>query len=856
MVSLDIESVGPQLKRIKIAQLEPELLAGVLEIAEEHGYEVTITASSDLGFLYQIYKAENARRKKDLKRLKKAQDMIMRLAGAYSLHHATARQEAKSREERRGGFRGASMEYDMEVSKRMRELFNSIGINDEREMERAVSLLGEGKIEERVSEIMRSRLWPEPARSVFGENPETIRMPKDDDFTGELCAMEDKKDILDAWKDATGNQLPVWADYDESPSVLLVEYTVICKVLGIASAEGARMEEDAASERAGPLDRKGLEKTLGELGFRMEREDGGLVFSHEDGRVITITDPGEGKLDARALWKVLGTAGSEPDYERTDPGRPSALARKGRRRPRSGETEGKEVEGLSEMLEALSKRGIDISRLSNELESISEETDAGSRSRERARFGGCISLFFDLIVRRDLESLINESSGSQGLRIGKVRYLVGASGAFELSMVDGNGAHAGRLYLSMQDMEPALIGKEMVEASGMVSHRIWVRGAGGQPFSYEGRRYSLSEDAREVGKRGAMRLRMPDTFMMEEAVAEGAAMFREDLALRPDPADGFHAAFYRSLSDEVARKGIMRSLLSYFEMSRRALLPDRRPPNTFVLRVARQDGKESFLFQPTDMDGIGNFIDSAGGKPDFSEFERDFQKAAVDFAVHLHEGMMRASRRGMVEGDVPSVSRLFWDILGEAQKPFPEDDEAAKSARDGVFRSNGGKMIGIGFDAAGQVGKTIPSLGGRSRIMRSDGRVLLDAERALAAASQAASMDAQRRFFERMGPGGLDIMSGLPERAAGIAMAILEARTLPEGSQEQRRLKAEKLERLSHRTCGEIAMRVADSIGPGGLKAQAARKARDIIFEGSGTAPAEARPPDEDERTRPERAVG
>jgi hypothetical protein len=784
MAELDIENIGPMLKRVKIAQLEPELLQGVLELAQEHGYEVTVTSLSDLHFLFRIYQAEKAKEERSLQ-LKKAEDLILRLAGLYSLHHEAERRQAKERAdsdaEHRRKPRTGLAEEDITVGKRMRGLFAGIGIREEGDVQRAIAMLGEAKAEERVGIILKSSLGDELVKAFFAENPDTVWLMPDERFLDELNAMEAKKGIIDAWSGSRNEPPPLWADYRKSPSVLLVDFEVVLAGLGIGKGAGGG----------------GGEKTTPDVPHAIGKPREGA------GRDDAVED--------------MGIPALAPEAERA-----------------YSEAGG----GAAGRLAALKAMGVDVTRLDSVRESISGDPQSGSRSKEQQRFDSGIAFIFDLVASGKLEGALLSSLGSGGLALGKVGYLCGASGAFELQINDAGGRPVKRVYLSMQDMGPAEIGKEAVEASGMTSHRIWTRDLAGTPFYGGGRRFALSEDARDVGRKGTIRIRMPAALAWETVATKGAAMFKEDLALRPDPDDELHRSFYAALSDPGGRKEMLRSLLAYFEMSRRALLPDRRPPNTFLLMV-ESGGRRSFVFQPTDMDGIGNFIDSAGDKPDFADYNNDFYKAAADFAVQMHEGMMRAAGKGMIRREgIPSPSRIVAELSAAAGEPFPPDGEEVRSARMEVFRRNDGSLIGIGFDASQYVGHTIPSQGGRGVILGTDGRVRLDAELASRTAEEAGTAEAQAAFLSGIRPSALAQLETLPAKIADIAGEMIEASAMPEQDEGARAAKERRLERLRNRTGGQIAAEVASDArvrsAEGEERERIAGRLAALIITGSG----------------------
>jgi hypothetical protein len=751
MALLDLESLGSQLRGIKLSQLDPELLDCVLELAAEHG-EITIAGSTNLHFLIQIYRAECAREKKDIERLNKAENLILRLAGLHPLYHEEHRQENQSR-----GFAGRKAlsnlmaESGMAIGRKERELFGLVGITDEKEMQKAISLLGEEKVAQRIQLAASSKLGPGLAKLVFGENPSVLSVPKDEDFEVELRAMENKKGLIDKWAGVSGEPLPIWANYAESPNVLLVHYANLYRALVLGSKN-----MKAADFAAGPENDMHVVKLLREIGLSIEDKGGMLSIKCPDGRDLWVSQPLEaGQSHEPDDDRVSGD-------ERTAPAVPSAMERSkshARTKQRASDTS---------VLTAIRKMGIDITRLSAELDRISDSSDPVSRSREQEKFEKSIVVFHELLKSGRLDDAIHRHMDGNQLKISKIAFLTGANGAFEMNLADSNGAMKKRLYLHLQDMEPAHIGKKVAEAEGLLSHGIMVEPGNGSAAGF-----ALSEDAREVGSRGQVDLRMPDTYRFEKVETVSAAVFKEDLVLRPDPENALHADYYSRISAPDGRKEVLGALVAYFEMSRRALLPDRRPSNTFMLQVARIGGGKAFTFQPTDMDGIGNFIGGRDDGPDFSDFNHDFHKAAADFAIQMHEGMIRAAGLGMVNGDIPLPAQILSEIQ-ESLAYLPPDNPDVDELRIGLLRDNDGLPIGIGFDASALIDHTIPSQGGRSRIIREDGRVLLDADRAVRTSLVAGSKSAQEEYIDGFHMGARKSLEKMPKRVAEIALMMAE----------------------------------------------------------------------------------
>ncbi|HIE55772.1 MAG TPA: hypothetical protein EYP90_11435, partial [Chromatiaceae bacterium] len=72
------------MRRIRLRELKPELREEVLVLAREMHYERTVKASSSLSFLFRLYQEEKAKKRRSRKLLKKAEHLILKVAG---LHH-------------------------------------------------------------------------------------------------------------------------------------------------------------------------------------------------------------------------------------------------------------------------------------------------------------------------------------------------------------------------------------------------------------------------------------------------------------------------------------------------------------------------------------------------------------------------------------------------------------------------------------------------------------------------------------------------------------------------------------------------------------------------------------------------
>ncbi|MFH0885088.1 MAG: hypothetical protein V1861_05250 [Candidatus Micrarchaeota archaeon] len=312
---MEPEDVAPALKKIRLEMLEPELQREITELAAEMGYEATITTSSNLHFLYEIYRAEKARGERDAKALKKAEDMILRLS---SLHHSIIqREEGRRKAERSRKVPLTLIEGGLTASKRMRELLESVGIKDEKIMEHAAGFFSEDEILSRVELIQASNLWPDAARRVFGAHPETIMIAKHDEFISEIEAMENKKAVLEGWVKAHERDLPIWADYNRTPGILLDSFEDITRQLEIRLPETSPMKEEGEVRYRGkPMDPRDFMKVTLALGFFVLREaTHGTLLSDDRGKIMCVQKAhrSQMELNQSTIKKKLNEAGVDLD---------------------------------------------------------------------------------------------------------------------------------------------------------------------------------------------------------------------------------------------------------------------------------------------------------------------------------------------------------------------------------------------------------------------------------------------------------------------------------------------------------------------------------------------------------------
>ena len=284
---MELDSKEPLLKKIRIDQLEPALQKEIYDFATLMGKENTITSSSNLNFLYKIYQSERLKEKRDLKRLKKAEKLILKLAG---LRHRIVQRSGEPKEEEEGKrISGIYGRIETPVSKRMIDLFETIGIKDVSIMAQAIELMGEINAEERIELIHSTNLGEILLKKLFGLKPEMFLDPMDDDFIANLEILERKKDIVDNWAKARGKPEP---PYVKNPEILFEDFHEITRVLELSPVEvaapvPAKLEE--IKYRGKPMVPEDFMKVIMAMGFSPVRDaKHGTVLSNPAGRIIGV----------------------------------------------------------------------------------------------------------------------------------------------------------------------------------------------------------------------------------------------------------------------------------------------------------------------------------------------------------------------------------------------------------------------------------------------------------------------------------------------------------------------------------------------------------------------------------------
>ncbi len=263
---METEHIGDALKKLTFRQLVPELRQEVLELAAEMGYEETVTSRSSLEFLFRIYKAEEVKKRRSREQLKKAERLILKL---NSFQHAIQKREERRREKRKRP-KLRLVEGGVMASEKTRELLARIGITDEESIEQAEALFGEEKIESRVELALSIDVDHNVIKKLFGAYPGVFLLPREDDFISELDAIENKRQLIHEWSVTNGSAPPSWADYNETPGILIDSYQDISRLLELEEPVESDIRE--LKYRGKPMKPQDFKKVMLAMDFEEVRE--------------------------------------------------------------------------------------------------------------------------------------------------------------------------------------------------------------------------------------------------------------------------------------------------------------------------------------------------------------------------------------------------------------------------------------------------------------------------------------------------------------------------------------------------------------------------------------------------------
>ncbi len=272
--------------------------------------------------------------------------------------------------------------------------------------------------------------------------------------------------------------------------------------------------------------------------------------------------------------------------------------------------------GTEGRLRVLQEMGIDVN-------SINEGEYRDRRMRE----------IFDLITRSDLSGRLRE-----GERITSIVRLDGAQGVYRFDVSSPEGRRS--IFVKMEDVGPAQLGVDLARSQGMICAEI-NGGTYNTGISVDGEPVSqhimISEDVHNLVGRQFENVVLPDGSVGDGEVSAVALLKHEAFSLEGDNPQAWIDLYdnnpairelFDRLGSEDARREVMRAWNTYQELSRRAMLLDRRPVNTIVV-LLEVEGETVLTFQPFDTDLVaGRSIarPQLDGEVDFSHTPVDSSK--------------------------------------------------------------------------------------------------------------------------------------------------------------------------------------------------------------------------------------
>lgn len=321
---MDLDDIRTMLKKTRVRELDPALRKEVLGLASELENETTITTKSNLHFIFELYQKERKRDKKNLKILRKAEQIMANLAELHQLRHERNRPPIKRDDTPIIGrhFGGSEMQF----SRKITELFESIGITERKEMERIVGIIGEREVETRIETIHISKLEGETAKALFGKHPELLCIPEEAAFFEKIEGIEKKIAVIDAYMNSTG--IPESMDYRKFSDVLLLDMGEVVSNLNMDTANKVTKDEvtETAEQQKGPkyiartMKTKEMAAVLAALGYVKDRGKNELVYTlHQDRRkegmavVLTMSNPHDGEYEKGVVRFIIRDMGIRPD---------------------------------------------------------------------------------------------------------------------------------------------------------------------------------------------------------------------------------------------------------------------------------------------------------------------------------------------------------------------------------------------------------------------------------------------------------------------------------------------------------------------------------------------------------------
>src|SRR4030095_9640423 len=275
--------MDPLLHKFKVGQLQPKIQQEVFELTASLGHESTITSESCVDSLFRLFQSEEA--KKDRKKLKKAEQLILAISAALNWEVQQREMDRK----KSGTMPKVWTGTGISVSKRTKELCESVGIYDEKAMEDIVGTIGDAKVEHRVEIVLSSVLGEFLEKRLIGERPQIMLAHDDEQFSLAIETLEIKKHLVDDWCKSKGLE-PDHATYNYIPEMLFEDYKEIGRLLELKPPETEPLSESESRRKlvVNRIHPDDFIKVLKKLGFELKSSGPHRVLSHQDGRVSVV----------------------------------------------------------------------------------------------------------------------------------------------------------------------------------------------------------------------------------------------------------------------------------------------------------------------------------------------------------------------------------------------------------------------------------------------------------------------------------------------------------------------------------------------------------------------------------------
>lgn len=391
---------------------------------------------------------------------------------------------------------------------------------------------------------------------------------------------------------------------------------------------------------------------------------------------------------------------------------------------------------------------------------------------------------FELVVRGRLQKHITEIPGFESAAITEVSNLHGSRGAYNIHVKTPKGER--NILVKMENGEPAAFGAKMVRDENLVAPEIYATHeyntgmrtpdwqlvkdlTTGEPLKQKyyfmesvydfasGKEVTVtlgkgSGNETVVTAHEGRRVKMAVDGKTEEVTVLSVGLMN-DVYEGFDHPSAVTREVWRLARTKEGREGMFKAWRAYHELSRRALLFDRRFANTAVFLVRRADGGISLTFQPIDTDGIGMKIgvDSRTKGANFGSFNNEFGTETYAFIKQLEYASRTAADHGLLGGQIPQMEFIEAALSATAHQgaAMPSTPAPIVNGRAQSYATYTG-MIGNGYDSfAADFGSqgTYKNIGGERRILAEpDGRHTANGKRLEEVYRQAQNPQEQSAF--------------------------------------------------------------------------------------------------------------